>query len=72
VHDQFILQWHLVCDFEWVSDFITTIQMFGLIFGSSVFGQLADWFVTVIKILQLTTSGLFVQLLKLYLALNDW
>jgi OCT family organic cation transporter-like MFS transporter 4/5 len=41
--DEFLfLQWELVCDREWITATITTIQMGGLLFGGFISGQIAD------------------------------
>lgn len=36
------LQWDLVCDKDYVSDLITTLQGVGLLVGAAVFGQMSD------------------------------
>ena len=41
---QVSLQWGLVCDNDWITSTITTIQMGGLFFGGFVSGQIADIF----------------------------
>ncbi len=38
-----LIQWGLICDKEWVFDFITSIQMLGMLFGSVFGSQFADW-----------------------------
>ena len=37
-----ILQWDLVCDMDYVSDLVTTLQGVGLLIGAAVFGQMSD------------------------------
>lgn len=39
-----IIQWDLLCNKEYVSSLITSIQMVGLFFGATMFGQLGDTF----------------------------
>ncbi|XP_013403534.1 organic cation transporter protein [Lingula anatina] len=39
-----VTEWNLVCDLEYVSDIITTIQMAGLFFGALAISQLSDMF----------------------------
>ena len=37
-----ISQWDLVCDMDYVSDLVTTLQGVGLLIGAAVFGQMSD------------------------------
>ncbi|CAG2199735.1 OCTN [Mytilus edulis] len=39
-----VSEWDLVCDRDWITQTITTIQMGGLLFGGLVAGQIADMF----------------------------
>ncbi|CAG7832514.1 unnamed protein product [Allacma fusca] len=41
--DSIVSEWNLVCDYSWVSDFITSIQMGGMFIGALLGSQLADW-----------------------------
>ena len=41
-HIYIILQWDLVCDMDYVSDLVTTLQGVGLLIGAAVFGQMSD------------------------------
>lgn len=37
-----VSEWDLVCDWDWVMSTITTVQMFGLLIGAFVSGQIGD------------------------------
>ena len=37
-----LLQWNLVCDLDYVSDLVNTVQGVGLLVGAGLFGQLSD------------------------------
>lgn len=39
-----LFQFELVCDLDYVSDTITSVQMAGVLVGSILFGQLSDSF----------------------------
>ena len=38
----YILQWNLVCDLDYVSDLVNTLQGVGLLIGAAVFAQMSD------------------------------
>ncbi|XP_021957175.1 organic cation transporter protein [Folsomia candida] len=44
VEDSIVAQWGLICEKEWVFDFVTSIQMLGMFFGSVFGSQFADWY----------------------------
>ncbi|CAL8092517.1 unnamed protein product [Orchesella dallaii] len=39
-----VSEWGLICGSSWVSDFITSIQMLGMLTGSLTASQISDWF----------------------------
>ena len=39
---QYLFQWNLVCDNEWMTSVITSSQMFGVLVGNVACGQIAD------------------------------
>jgi MFS family permease len=40
----FVADWHLVCDLEWIPNFLTTIQMLGTLAGGQLAGYFSDSF----------------------------
>ena len=42
--ESIVAEWQLVCSSAWVSDFITSVQMFGMFFGNLVACKLSDWY----------------------------
>jgi len=55
---KFEFQWQLICDSAWVSDFITSIQMAGMLFGTVFASQASDWYGR-----RYTTTGIILALL---------
>ncbi|OXA60960.1 solute carrier family 22 member 13 [Folsomia candida] len=43
-NESIVSEWNLVCGNAWISDFITSVQMVGLFFGSIFGSQIADWY----------------------------
>lgn len=41
---QFVFQWNLVCDRDYVKSLIMTFQMVGVLIGAVIVGQLADMY----------------------------
>ncbi|CAG7819617.1 unnamed protein product, partial [Allacma fusca] len=39
-----VSEWNLVCESAWVSDFITSLQMLGMVFGCIATGKFSDWY----------------------------
>ncbi|OXA44164.1 solute carrier family 22 member 15-like [Folsomia candida] len=39
-----VAEWGLVCQHSWVSDFITSVQMLGMLIGSLFSSQISDWY----------------------------
>ncbi|XP_035713355.1 solute carrier family 22 member 21 isoform X2 [Folsomia candida] len=39
-----VVEWNLVCEFAWVSDFSTSMHMLGMLFGNFATGLCADWY----------------------------
>lgn len=43
MEESIVGEWGLICGKEWVFDFVTSIQMLGMFFGSIFGSQFADW-----------------------------